>query len=84
MRRQRQACASLSPAFLGAGTRSGVGCAPLNASTSGQWRPLMELLAPKFRILSPIRDSGRPALVGPVIHLRDGRAIEPVLRLARR
>jgi pimeloyl-ACP methyl ester carboxylesterase len=31
----------------------GVVCAHSNASTSGQWRGLMDLLAPKFRVLAP-------------------------------
>jgi pimeloyl-ACP methyl ester carboxylesterase len=68
------------------GTGPGVVCIHSNASTSAQWRGLMELLAPKFRILAPDSyDSGK----GPhwpsdrVIHLRDEVAlIEPVIRRA--
>ena len=73
----------VEPFFREAGTGPGVVCIHSNASTSGQWRGLMELLAPKFRILAPDSyDSGK----GPhwtsdrVIHLRDEVAlIEPVL-----
>jgi pimeloyl-ACP methyl ester carboxylesterase len=72
--------------FREAGTGPGVVCIHANASTSGQWRGLMELLAPKFRILAPdSHDSGE----GPhwpsdrVIRLRDEVAlIEPVLKRA--
>lgn len=41
------------PFFREAGTGPGVVCLHSNASTSGQWRGLMELLAPKFRVLAP-------------------------------
>ncbi len=75
-----------APFFLEAGTGPGVVCMHSNASTSGQWRGLMELLAPKFRVLAPDSyDAGK----GPrwpsdqVIHLRDEVAlIEPVLTRA--
>ena len=71
------------PFFREAGTGPGVVCIHSNASTSGQWRGLMELLAAKFRILAPDSyDSGK----GPhwpsdrVIHLRDEVSlIEPVM-----
>lgn len=36
-----------------AGTGPGVVCIHSNASTSGQWRGLMELLAPSFHVLAP-------------------------------
>jgi pimeloyl-ACP methyl ester carboxylesterase len=74
------------PFFREAGTGPGVVCIHSNASTSGQWRALMELLAPKFRVLAPDSyDSGK----GPrwpsdrIIRLRDEVAlIEPVLARA--
>ena len=74
------------PFFREAGTGPGVVCIHSNASTSGQWRGLMEVLAPKFRILAPdLYDSGK----GPhwpsdrIIHIRDEVAlIEPVIKRA--
>ncbi len=36
-----------------AGSGPGVVCLHANASSSGQWRGLMELLAPRFRVLAP-------------------------------
>jgi pimeloyl-ACP methyl ester carboxylesterase len=76
----------LEPFFREAGTGPGVVCIHSNASTSGQWRGLMELLAPKFHVLAPDSyDSGK----GPhwpshrVIRLRDEvELIEPVLARA--
>ena len=41
------------PFFREAGTGPGVVCLHANASTSGQWRGLMERLAPRFRVLAP-------------------------------
>lgn len=74
------------PFFREAGSGPGVVCIHSNASTSGQWRPLMERLAPKFRVLAPdAYDSGK----GPhwhsdrVITLSDEAAlIAPVLERA--
>lgn len=40
------------PFFREAGEGSGVVCLHSNASSSGQWRGLMDLLAPKFRVLA--------------------------------
>jgi hypothetical protein len=37
------------PSYREAGVGSGVVCVHAYASKSGQWRGLMELLAPKFR-----------------------------------
>ena len=76
----------VEPFFREAGTGLGVVCIHSNASTSGQWRGLMELLAPKFRVLAPDSyDSGK----GPhwpsdrIIRLRDeAELIEPVLARA--
>ena len=45
--------ADLEPFFREAGTGPGVVCIHANASTSGQWRGLMELLAPRFRVFAP-------------------------------
>jgi pimeloyl-ACP methyl ester carboxylesterase len=48
------------PFFREAGTGPGVVCTHSNASTSGQWRGLIDLLAPKFRVLAPDSyDSGK-------------------------
>jgi pimeloyl-ACP methyl ester carboxylesterase len=41
------------PYFLQAGSGPGVVCIHANASTSGQWRGLMDVLAPKFRVFAP-------------------------------
>ena len=41
------------PFFREAGAGPGVVCLHANASTSGQWRGLMDRLAPKFRVLAP-------------------------------
>src|SRR5215475_7436146 len=76
----------LEPFSREAGIGPGVVCIHSNASTSGQWRGLMELLAPKFHVLAPDSyDSGK----GPhwasdrVIRLRDEvELIEPVLARA--
>ncbi len=50
-----------APFVREAGAGPGVVCVHANASSSGQWRPLMELLAPRFRVFaadsSPIRAS---------------------------
>jgi pimeloyl-ACP methyl ester carboxylesterase len=73
----------LEPFFREAGIGPGVVCTHSNASTSGQWRGLMDLLAPKFRVLAPDSyDSGKSPQwpSDRVIHLRDEVAlIEPVL-----
>ncbi|WP_232353525.1 alpha/beta fold hydrolase [Cupriavidus oxalaticus] len=69
--------------FREAGSGPGVVCIHANAGTSGQWRALMEHLAPRFHVLAPDSyDAGR----GPqwpsdrVISLRNEVAlIEPVL-----
>lgn len=41
------------PFFREAGAGPGVVCTHSNASTSGQWRGLMDCLAPKFHVLAP-------------------------------
>src|SRR5687768_6528429 len=42
-----------SPFFREAGAGPGVVCVHANASSSSQWRGLMELLAPRFHVLAP-------------------------------
>ena len=42
-----------TPFFREVGAGPGVVCLHANASTSSQWRALMERLAPKFRVLAP-------------------------------
>jgi pimeloyl-ACP methyl ester carboxylesterase len=49
----RKAYNGPEPFFREAGTGPGVVCTHSNASTSGQWRALMERLAPKFHVLAP-------------------------------
>src|SRR5687768_15066526 len=75
-----------APFYREAGAGPGVVCLHANASTSGQWRGLMELLAPQFRVLAPdCYDCGKspPWLSDRVIQLRDEVAlIEPVLARA--
>jgi pimeloyl-ACP methyl ester carboxylesterase len=71
------------PFFREAGTGPGVVCTHSNASNSGQWRALMDLLAPKYRVLAPDSyDSGRSPRwpSDRIISLRDeAELIEPVL-----
>jgi pimeloyl-ACP methyl ester carboxylesterase len=43
----------MEPYVRDAGAGSGVVCIHSNASTSGQWRGLIELLSPKYRVLAP-------------------------------
>jgi pimeloyl-ACP methyl ester carboxylesterase len=43
---------SAQPFFREAGQGPGVVCLHSNASNSGQWRPLMEMLAPEFHVLA--------------------------------
>ncbi len=70
------------PFFREAGAGPGVVCLHANASTSAQWRGLMDLLAPRFRVLAPdLYDCGKSPQwpSDRVIHLRDEVAlIEPV------
>ena len=48
------------PFFREAGKGLGVVCLHANASSSGQWRGLIELLAPSFHVLAPdLYDAGR-------------------------
>ena len=76
----------LEPFFREAGTGPGVVCTHANASTSGQWHRLMDLLTPTFRVLAPdLYGSGKspdwPS--DRIISLLDEVAfIEPVLARA--
>jgi len=44
---------SAAPFFREAGSGPGVVCIHCNASSSSQWRPLMDRLAPRHRVLAP-------------------------------
>lgn len=74
------------PSFREAGTGPGVVCLHANASTSGQWRGLMDLLAPRFRVLAPDLYGSGQSPDWPsdrAISLRDEVAfIEPVMARA--
>jgi len=76
----------MEPFFREAGTGPGVVCLHSNASTSGQWRGLMDLLAPRFRVFAPDSYDAGKSPHWPsdrVIHLRDEVGlIEPVLTRA--
>ncbi len=77
----------VSPFFREVGSGAGVVCLHANASSSSQWRALMETLVPKFHVLaadsygagkSPAWPTDRP------VWLRDEVALlEPVLARAR-
>src|SRR5262249_38187052 len=73
----------MEPFFRETGTGPGVVCIHANASTSGQWRGLMDVLAPRFRVFAlDSYDSGKSPRwpSDRVIHLRDEVSfIEPVL-----
>jgi len=75
-----------APSYREAGTGSGVVCLHANASTSGQWRGLMDLLAPRFRVFAPDSyDAGKSPRwpSDRIIHLRDEVELnEPVLTRA--
>jgi pimeloyl-ACP methyl ester carboxylesterase len=76
----------IEPFFREAGIGPGVVCTHANASTSGQWRALMDLLAPRFRVLAPDSYGAGNSPEWPsdrVISLRDEVTfIEPVLARA--
>jgi pimeloyl-ACP methyl ester carboxylesterase len=71
------------PFFREVGTGPGVVCLHANASTSGQWRGLIDLLAPRFQVFAPDSyDSGKSPRwpSDRVIRLRDEVAlVEPVI-----
>jgi pimeloyl-ACP methyl ester carboxylesterase len=72
--------------FREAGAGPGVVCLHSNASSSGQWRALMERLAPKFHVLAPDTYGAGKGPAWPAdrpVTLRDEVAlIEPVLAMA--
>jgi pimeloyl-ACP methyl ester carboxylesterase len=74
------------PFFREAGAGPGVVCVHSNASTSGQWRGLMDRLAPRFRVFAPDSYDAGKSPEWPsdrVIRLRDEVGlIEPVLTRA--
>ena len=74
------------PFIRSAGSGIGVVCLHSNASSSGQWRALMELLAPRFQVLAPDSYGSGKSPEWPSdreITLADEVAlIEPVLREA--
>ena len=76
----------LEPFVREAGSGPGVVCMHANASTSGQWRELMALLAPRFRVFAPdLYGSGKspPWRSDRALSLGDEVALlEPVLRRA--
>src|SRR5688500_12951709 len=76
----------MEPYFREAGAGPGVVCLHSNASTSGQWRALMELLAPKLHVLAPDTYGAGRSPAWPSdrkVTLRDEVAlIEPVLAKA--
>jgi pimeloyl-ACP methyl ester carboxylesterase len=76
----------IEPYFREEGAGPGVVCIHSNASTSGQWRALIHLLAPRFLVLAPDSYGSGKSPEWPsdrVICLRDEVAlIEPVLTKA--
>ena len=74
------------PFFRESGAGPGVVCTHANASSSGQWRGLMDLLAPKFHVFAPDSYGAGKGPEWPMdraISLRDEVAlIEPVLARA--
>jgi len=83
---QRRADRQVAPFVLEAGAGPGVVCLHSNASSSGQWRGLLDRLAPTFHAFAPdTYDAGRSPEWGSdrVIRLQDEVAlIEPVLEAA--
>jgi pimeloyl-ACP methyl ester carboxylesterase len=69
-----------------AGSGPGVVCIHANASSGGQWRGLMDVLAPRFRLFAPDSYDAGKSPHWPsdrIIHLRDEvTLIEPVLARA--
>jgi pimeloyl-ACP methyl ester carboxylesterase len=76
----------IEPFYREAGSGPGVVCTHASAGTSGQWRALMDLLAPRFRVLAPDSYGSGKSPEWPsdrVISLRDEAAlIDPVLARA--
>jgi len=76
----------MTPFFREAGAGPGVVCLHANASTSGQWRGLVDLLAPKFRVFAVDSYSAGKSPAWPekrLMTLSDEAALlEPVLARA--
>ena len=76
----------MAPFFREAGSGPGVVCLHSNASSSGQWRALMETLSPKFRVLAADSYGAGKSPPWPAdrtIWLRDEAALlEPVFKRA--
>lgn len=74
----------MSASFREAGSGPGVVCLHSNASSSGQWRALMDLLAPKFHVLAADSyGAGKSPPRPPDTMLRDEVALlEPVFARA--
>ncbi|HEX9183386.1 MAG TPA: alpha/beta hydrolase [Burkholderiales bacterium] len=76
-----------APFIREAGAGPGVVCLHSNASSSGQWRALMERLAPKFHVVAPDSYGAGKSPAWPAgrrVMLRDEVAlIEPALAMAR-
>lgn len=76
------------PFFREAGEGPGVVCLHCNASTSGQWRPLMETLEPRFHVLAADSYGAGRSPAWPAdrrVRLRDEAALlEPVFARAGR
>ncbi len=76
----------MTPFFRELGAGPGVVCLHANSSSSSQWRALMELIAPKFHVLSPDSYGAGKSPPWPkdrVIGLRDEAAlVEPVFARA--
>ena len=78
---------TISPSFREAGAGPSVVCLHANASSSGQWRGLMELLAPSHRVFAADSyGAGKsPAYVDGVIRLgHEVALLEPVFARAGR
>src|SRR5438874_6249088 len=77
-----------SPAafFREAGAGTGVVCVHASASVSGQWRPLMDLLANRFRVLAADLYGYGQSPAWPDAHklslADEARLLEPVFRSA--
>jgi len=82
-----QAMTTISPFFREAGAGPGVVCLHANASSSSQWRGLMEVLAPSYRVFAADSyGAGKsPAYVDGVIRLgHEVALLEPVCARAGR
>ena len=58
---------TVEPSFREAGAGPGVVCIHANASTGAQWRGLMDLIAPRFRVFAPDSYDAGKSRTGPRI-----------------